>query len=132
MFCLRSGLKPEWIDTDLSDNNAWWRSDWFYIPDQWLELPKHTGHKPGKIPEWDLQLSSREMDNIKEVLALVRDLKVRGITWGSVASSFRRCLIQPIKDWVHATYEYWGQSDPTHEVNRKFSHEEMIDRAGHA
>jgi hypothetical protein len=26
MFCLRSGLKTEWIDTDLPDNNAGWRS----------------------------------------------------------------------------------------------------------
>jgi hypothetical protein len=31
MFTLRSGLKAEWIDTDLSDNTAGWRSEWFYI-----------------------------------------------------------------------------------------------------
>jgi hypothetical protein len=51
MFCLRSGLKSEWIDTDLSDNNAGWRSDWFYITDQLPALPRHTGHKPVKILE---------------------------------------------------------------------------------
>jgi hypothetical protein len=34
MFCLRSGLKLEWIDTDLPDNTAGWRSDWFYVADQ--------------------------------------------------------------------------------------------------
>jgi hypothetical protein len=28
-----------------------------------------------KIPEWDLGLSSREGDDVKEVLALVEDLK---------------------------------------------------------
>jgi hypothetical protein len=33
MFCLRSGLKLEWIDTDLPDNNTGWRSEWFYIAD---------------------------------------------------------------------------------------------------
>jgi hypothetical protein len=33
MFCLRSGLKSEWIDIDLLDNNAGWRSEWFYIAD---------------------------------------------------------------------------------------------------
>jgi hypothetical protein len=31
MFYLRSGLKSEWIDTDLPDNNVGWRSEWFYI-----------------------------------------------------------------------------------------------------
>jgi hypothetical protein len=34
MFCLRSGLKTEWIDTDLPDSTVGWRSDWFYITDQ--------------------------------------------------------------------------------------------------
>jgi hypothetical protein len=29
---------------------------------------------------------------------------------------------------VHPEYEYWGQSDPTHEVNRKVSKEEMVAR----
>jgi hypothetical protein len=28
MFTSRSGLKEEWIDTDLPDNTAGWRSDW--------------------------------------------------------------------------------------------------------
>jgi hypothetical protein len=33
MFSLRSGLKVEWIDTDLPDNTAGWRLEWFYIVD---------------------------------------------------------------------------------------------------
>jgi hypothetical protein len=33
MFSLRSGLKAEWIDTDLPDNTAGWRLEWFYIVD---------------------------------------------------------------------------------------------------
>jgi hypothetical protein len=36
--------------------------------------------------------------------------------------------IQPIKDRVHPAYEYCGQSDPTREVNRKVSREEMAAR----
>jgi hypothetical protein len=54
MFCLRSGLKTKWIDTDLPDNTARWRSEWFYIVDQLPGLPRRTGHKPVKISEWDL------------------------------------------------------------------------------
>jgi ribosomal protein L23 len=37
-------------------------------------------------------------------------------------------MIQPIKDRVHPAYEYYGQSDPTSEVNRKVSKEEMAAR----
>jgi hypothetical protein len=91
-------------------------------------LPKRTDHKPIKIREWDLGLSSREADDIKEVLELVMGLKNRGVTGDSVTRSFCRRLIQPIKDRVQPTYEYWGQSDPTHEVNRKVSREEMATR----
>jgi hypothetical protein len=61
MFNLRSGLKAEWIDTDLPDNTAGWRSDWFYIVDQIPGIPQRTGHKPVKISEWDLGLSTREL-----------------------------------------------------------------------
>jgi hypothetical protein len=128
MFCLRSCLKSEWIDSDLPDNNSGWRSEWFYIVDQLSGLPRRSSHKPVKISKWDLGLSSRDTEDLKEILALVKDLKNRGVTGASVAKSFCRRLIQPIKDRVHPAYEYWGQSDPTHEINRKVSKEEMVSR----
>jgi hypothetical protein len=49
MFCLRSGLKLEWIDSDLLDNNSGWRLEWFYIVDQLPRLPRRSGHKLVKI-----------------------------------------------------------------------------------
>jgi hypothetical protein len=51
-----------------------------YVVDQLLALLWRTGHKPVKIPEWDLGLTSREANDIKEVFALVEDLKKRGVT----------------------------------------------------
>jgi hypothetical protein len=78
MFCLRSGLKSEWIDSDLPDNNSRWRSEWFYIVDQLSGLPYRSGHKTMKISEWDLGLSSHEADDLKEILELVKDLKNGG------------------------------------------------------
>jgi hypothetical protein len=40
MFVLRPGLKAEWIDTNLPDNTARWRLEWFYIADQIPGLPR--------------------------------------------------------------------------------------------
>jgi hypothetical protein len=60
MFNLRPGLKAEWIYIDLPDNTAGWRSEWFYIADQLPSLPRRIGHKPTKMNEWDLELSSRD------------------------------------------------------------------------
>jgi hypothetical protein len=128
MFNLRSGLKAEWIDTDLPDNATRWRSEWFYIVDQFPGLPRRIGHKPVKINEWDLGLSSRDLGELKPVLGLVNELKKQGVTGATVARSFCWRMIQSIKDRVHLTYEYWGQSDPTREVNRKVSKEEMVAR----
>jgi hypothetical protein len=75
MFSLRLGLKAGWIDSDLPDNTAGWSSEWFYIVDQLPRLPHRTGHKPVKISEWDLGLSSRDLEDLKGVLELVSDLK---------------------------------------------------------
>jgi hypothetical protein len=128
MFNLRSGLKAEWIDTDLPDNTAGWRTEWFYIADQIPGLPRRTGHKPVKINEWDLGLSSRDLKELEPVLGLVRELKKQGVTGAAVARLFCRRMIQPIKDRVHPAYVYVGQSDPTREVNCKVSKEEMAAR----
>jgi hypothetical protein len=106
MFCLRSGLKTEWIDSDLLDNTSGWRSEWFYIVDQLPRLPRRTGHKPVKISEWDLGMSSCDIEDLKGVLEFVSDLKKRGVTGAAVARSFCRWLIQPINDRVHPAYEY--------------------------
>jgi hypothetical protein len=75
MFTLRSGLKAEWIDTDLPDNTAGWRSEWFYILDQIPGLLRRIGHKPVKISEWDLGLPTRDLEDLKGVLELVSDMK---------------------------------------------------------
>jgi hypothetical protein len=48
------------------------------------------------------------VDGVKEVLALVNDLKEKGVTGWSVAGSFCWGLIQLIKDRVHPMYDYWG------------------------
>jgi hypothetical protein len=74
MFCLRS----EWIDSDLPDNNSGWWSEWFYIVDQLSGLPRRSCHKPVKISEWDIGLSSCDTEDLNEILELVRDLKSRG------------------------------------------------------
>jgi hypothetical protein len=80
------------------------------------------------ISEWDLGLSTRELEDLKGVLELVSNMKSRGVTGAVVARSFCRRMTQLIKDQVHPAYEYYGQSDPTREVNRKVSKEEMAAR----
>jgi hypothetical protein len=112
MCNLRSGLKAEGIDTDLPDNTVGWRSEWFYIADQIPGLLRRTGHKPVKISKWDLELSTRELEDLQGVLELVSNMKSRGVTGAAVARLFCRRMIQPIKDRVHPAYEYCGNRIP--------------------
>jgi hypothetical protein len=81
-----------------------------------------------KISEWDLGLSTCELEDLKGVLELVSDMKNQGVIGAAVARLFYRRMIQPIKDQFHLAYEYCGQSNPTREVNRKVSKEEMVAR----
>jgi hypothetical protein len=81
-----------------------------------------------KINEWDLGLSSRDLKELEAVLELVSELKKQGVKGAAVARLFCRRMIQLIKDRVHPAYEYWGQSDPTREINCKVSKEEMAAR----
>jgi hypothetical protein len=76
-------------------------------------------------------LSSRDLRDLKGVLELVNDMKRPGVTGAAVARSFCLQMILSIKDRVHPAYEYWGQSDPTREVNHKVSKEEMAARVSH-
>jgi hypothetical protein len=78
--------------------------------------------------EWDLGLSSCDLRELKAVLELVNHVKKLGVIGAVVGRSFCRRMIQPIKDRVHPAYGYWGQSNPTREVNRKVSKEEMAAR----
>jgi hypothetical protein len=78
--------------------------------------------------EWDLGLSSCDLAELKPVLELVSKLKKQGVIGAALARSFCRRMIELIKDRVHPAYEYCGQSDPTREVNRKVSKEEMAAR----
>jgi hypothetical protein len=128
MFNFRSGLKAEWTDTDLPDNTAGWRPEWFYIADQLPGLPRRTGHKTVKINKWDLGLSSCDLGELKLVLELVNEFKKQGVTGAAAARSFCQRMIQPIKDRVHQAYEYWGKSVATHEGNHMVSKEKMAAR----
>jgi hypothetical protein len=65
-----------------------------------------------KISEWDLGLSSREANDLKEVLELVKDLKDRGVTGGSVGRSFCRRLINRSRIWFIPRMNTGGSRTP--------------------
>lgn len=75
MFCLRSKLKLQWIDMELPNSNTKWRSNWFYVAKKDPVLPKRTGFGPEKNNKWTLDLSSRVIESIQELLDDITALK---------------------------------------------------------
>jgi hypothetical protein len=65
-----------------------------------------------KMNEWDLGLSSRDLEDLKGFLQIVNDMKKHRVTGAAVARSFCQRMIQPMKDRVHPAYEYWGAVRP--------------------
>jgi hypothetical protein len=70
-----------------------------------------------------------DTQELKPLLDDLEQLKVEGLIGAAVAISFCRRLIQPLQDWAHPAFEYWGQSEPTQVAQRKVSKAEMISRA---
>jgi hypothetical protein len=61
MFCYDYVLRQNGLIWICQTTLLGWRSEWFYIADKKPALPKGTGHRPEKITEWDMPLSSRKM-----------------------------------------------------------------------
>ena len=65
------------------------------------------------------------MKNVQILLEKIADLKKRSLTAMAVAIDFVFHNIQPLKDRVHPACFYQGEDDPTREINRTVSHDEI-------
>jgi hypothetical protein len=123
-FMLHRYMKLMYIGLVLPDNYTGWEQGWFSIDNMAPELP--PGLAPVAKPEWSNQLMSRETEDLQPLLDDLEMLKIYGLTGSVVVISFSRWLLQPVQDWVHPSYEYWGQTNPTQVVRCKVSKEETV------
>jgi hypothetical protein len=125
-FMLSRNMKSEYIDLALPDNTTGWRQGCFYLDNPTPMLKSRTGRVPIMGPEWTNQLATLDTQELKPLLDDLLQLKAEGLTGAVVAISYCRRLIQPLQDWAHPAFEYWGQSDSTWVAQCKVSKAEMI------
>ena len=65
------------------------------------------------------------MDQVSELMKDLADLKRKGLTAAAVCVTFYQCLTQPIKERVHASFDFWGHNDPSQEQSRVVPKEEV-------
>jgi hypothetical protein len=64
-------------------------------------------------PEWNLELSGGNMDQVEELLDLIEAHKMMGVTGASVMFSFLKRRVQPILQRHRLGFEYTGSKDPS-------------------
>ena len=70
--------------------------------------------------------SSADMEQVKELLALIKGVKTNG---GLVAASFIVRRIQPCKERAHAAFDFKGETDGTRERMEMLSRDIVQERA---
>jgi hypothetical protein len=75
-------------------------------------------------PEWNIELSIGDLDQVVELLAMIAAHKEIGVTGASVMFSFFKRRIQPIQQRHTLGFEYIGAEDPS-----RMCAEELIDDA---
>ncbi|OEL16051.1 hypothetical protein BAE44_0022930 [Dichanthelium oligosanthes] len=98
----------------MTDSNKGWHSEWFYVANPPLPLSRFSGHFAQKIEEWEWVTSKDEKKAwIGPMLALLRELKVAGLTGVKVLWTFFKRRVEPLVARVRPLFCYTSAGDPT-------------------
>jgi hypothetical protein len=79
-------------------------------------------------PEWNLEPSGGEMDQVKELLDIIEAQKKKGVTGASVMFAFFKRRVQPIQQGHRLGFEYTGPTDPSRMCAEDLSNEAALQR----
>jgi hypothetical protein len=87
------------------------KNGWFYIENHAPQLPTKSNNPPVVRPEWNIELSRGDIDQVEELLDIIEAHKMMGVTDASVMFSFFKRRVQPIQQQHKLGYEYTGVED---------------------
>jgi hypothetical protein len=64
-------------------------------------------------PEWNLEPSGGDMDQVRELLDIIEAQKEKGVTGASVMFAFFKHHVQPIQQRHRLGFEYTSPADPS-------------------
>jgi hypothetical protein len=77
-------------------------------------------------PEWNIELSRGDMDQVEELLDTIATHKLMGVTGASVTFSFFKRQVQPIQQRHILGFEYKGTEDPSRMCAEELSDEATL------
>jgi hypothetical protein len=76
---LRQQAGERYLSYKFPSNLPGWKNHWFYSENHAPQLPEKTNNPPVVRPEWNLELSGGNMDQVKELLDLIEAHKMTGV-----------------------------------------------------
>ena len=83
-------------------------------------------HIPENQRSWSKKPNSVDMEQVTELLDLIRGVEIRGEL---VAASFIVRRVQPYKERAHPGFDYKGDEDGTRERTERLTKKNVLERA---
>jgi hypothetical protein len=125
---LRQQADDKYLSYKFPSNLPGWKNHWFYIENHAPQLPAKSNRPPVVRPEWNLEPSSGDMDQVRELLDIIEAQKMKGVTGASVMFSFFKRRVQPIQQRHRLGFEYTGTADPSRMCAEELSDEAALQR----
>ena len=81
-------------------------------------------HIPESQKSWSERPSSADMEQVKELLDLIKGMKING---GLVAVSFIVPRVQPFKERAHVGFDFKGDTDGTWERTKMLLRDDVLE-----
>ena len=98
---------------------------WFYMKESHPAIRCDVDHVLENQKSWSEKSSSGDMDQVKELLGLIKGMKMNG---GLVAASFIVRHVQPYKERAHMGFDFKGDTDGTQERTEMLSRDIVQER----
>jgi hypothetical protein len=110
-------------------SNKGWHHEWFYMDNHTPGVQCDVDSRPVPGKHWDQDPDEQAMSQVRELLALIRNLQLRGLTGVAVMNNYASRRLQPLKERAHFAYEYAGLDfDTIREVPEPAPAEDLLDR----
>ena len=100
----------EYITMPLNTSLKGWNARWFYMKQNHPAIRCDVGQILENQRSWSEKPTSANMEQVKELLGLVKGMKMDGVV---VAVSFIVRRIQPSKERAHPGFDFKGDTDGT-------------------
>ena len=102
---LRDGMAGKYLTMPLNTSLKGWNSRWFYMKQIHPAVHCNADHILESQRSWSEMPSSADMEQVRELLGLIRGVKTNG---GLVVASFIVRRVQPYKERAHVAFDFKG------------------------